>query len=510
MEIKNWIWVILTIVGLPGGMIVGWWGRKFWAAKQINTAESKLSALIQETKNKQKEMLIQAKDKAIKIIDDAKEEGESRQSELKHSQSRMEKRENLFDQKLLNLEEKQQKLFEQANKLEAAKKEIIKIKDEQIAKLEKIAQLTKDEAKKVLLDNTERGIKDELVQRISKLQRESNEALERESKDILSRVILRCAAPHTAETTTTVVNLPSDEMKGRIIGREGRNIKTLEQLTGVEIIVDDTPEAIVISGFSPIRRHLAKRTLDKLIQDGRIHPARIEETIEVAKKELALDIKKAGEEAAYEVGIAGLDPKLLQIIGRLKYRTSYGQNNLRHAIEVAHLSALLAEELGANVALAKKGGFFHDIGKAVDHEVQGTHPEIGRDIAKKFGLSQEIINCIAYHHEDEPPSLEALIVKIADAISGARPGARKDTYEDYLQRLSELEDLTKTFDGVEKAYAIQAGREVRVFVIPDKIDDLQAVKLAKEIATKIEEELKYPGEIKVNVIRETRITEYAR
>lgn len=507
---ESFVWVILTAVGLPGGMLVGWWGRKFWAAKQIDTAEAKLQQLIQDTKSKRKELLIEAKDKGMQIVEEAKNEAEDRRKELRDLQQRLENREGLFDKKLITLEEQQQKLTERTQRIESVKQEILKIKDQQIEKLQRIAELTKDEAKKVLLDNTERDMKDELLHRIRKLQHESNEELEREAKDMLSRAVQRCATSHTAETTTTVVNLPSDEMKGRIIGREGRNIKTLEQLTGVEIIVDDTPEAIIISGFSPIRRHLAKRTLDKLIQDGRIHPARIEETIEAAKKELAKDIKKAGEEAAYEVGIAGLDPKLLQIVGRLKYRTSYGQNNLRHSIEVAHLAALLAEDLGADVALAKKGGFLHDIGKAVDHEVQGTHPEIGKDIGKKFGLSKTVIECIAYHHEDEPPSLEALIVKVADAISGARPGARKDTYEHYLQRLDELEGLAKSFDGIEKAYAIQAGREIRVFVAPDNVDDLQAVKLAKDIAGKIEQELKYPGEIKVNVIREKRIIEYAR
>ncbi len=507
---ESFIWVILTVVGLPGGMLVGWWGRKFWAAKQIDTAEAKLHQLIQDTKGKQQDILLKAKDKSNHIIDEAKKEADSRRQEIQHLQQRLEKRETLFDQKLMSLEEKQQKIIDKANRLESAKKEILKIKDEQMAKLQKIAELTKEEAKTVLLDNTERDMKDELLNRITKLQHQATDVLERESKDILSRVIQRTAAAHTAETTTTVVHLPSDEMKGRIIGREGRNIKTLEQKTGVEIIVDDTPEAIVISGFSPIRRHLAKRALDLLIEDGRIHPARIEEMIEKAKKELALDIKKAGEEAAYEVGIAGLDPKLLQIIGRLKYRTSYGQNNLRHSIEVAHLSALLAEELGADVAIAKKGGFLHDIGKAVDHEVQGTHPEIGRDIGRKFQLSKEVINCIELHHEDEPPTLESVIVKVADAISGARPGARKDTYEQYLQRLEELESLAKSFDGIDKAYAIQAGREVRVFVTPEQIDDIQAMKLAKDIAAKIEQDLKYPGEIKVNVIREKRVIEYAR
>ena len=504
------IWVILTFVGLPGGMIVGWWGRKFWAAKQIDTAEAKLQNLINETKNKQKELLIQAKDQSIKIIDDAKREANERRKEGLRIQERVEKREALFDKKLMEFEEKQHRLYEKAEKLESVKSEINKIKEEQLAKLEKIAQMTKQEAQKVIIDNTEREMGEELLQRIKKLQKESNEELDKEAKNILSSVIQRCATSHTAETTTTVINIPSDEMKGRIIGREGRNIKTIEQLTGVEIIVDDTPETIIISGFSPIRRHLAKRALDKLIQDGRIHPAKIEEAVQEAKKDLALDIKEAGEEAAYEVGIAGLDPKLIQIIGRLKYRTSYGQNILRHSIEVANLSALLAEDLGADVAMAKKGGFLHDIGKAVDQEIQGTHPEIGRDIGKKFGLSEEVIKCIEFHHEDQPPTLESLIVKVADAISGSRPGARKDTYEQYLQRLTELENIAKSFEGIEKSYAIQAGREVRVFVIPEKIDDLQAMKLAKDISKKIEEELKYPGEIKVNVIRETRVTEYAR
>ncbi|MDP2684634.1 MAG: ribonuclease Y [bacterium] len=504
------IWILIAVVGTGGGMLVGWIGRKSWASKQIETAEARLQLLIQDAKNKQKELMIEAKDQGMKILDKAKSEAEDERKELRHIQGRLEKRENLFDQKLINLEEKQQQIYDKNARLEQAKKEILKIKEQQMEKLEKVAALTKEEAKVVLLNNAETDIKDELVQRIKKVQATTNEELEQESKNLLSKVIQRVASPHTAETTTTVVHLPSDEMKGRIIGREGRNIKTLEQLTGVEIIVDDTPEAIVISGFSPIRRHLAKRTLEKLIQDGRIHPGRIEETIEIAKKELALDMKKSGEEAAYEVGIAGLDPKLVQIVGRLKYRTSYGQNILRHSVEVANLSALLAQELGANVADAKKGGFLHDIGKAVDHEIQGTHPEIGKDIGKKFGLSENVINCIAYHHEDDLPTIETLIVKVADAISGARPGARKDTYENYLQRLNELEDVAKSFEGVEKTYAIQAGREVRVFVIPEQVDDLGAVKLAKSIAKKIEEELKYPGEIKVNVIRENRVIEYAR
>lgn len=492
------------------GTAAGYFLRKLLAKRLAGSVEEKAEKLLAETKTKQRELLLQARDKAIQVIDNAKKEEEERRLELQAAQKRLEKRESLFDQKLLDLQEKQQKLYDRANQIEKVKAEIQKIKEDQLARLEQIAGLNREEAKQLLLDKTEKNIQAELVNRINKLERESSEVLDKKARDLLSLAIERCASSHATEITTTTVALPSDEMKGRIIGREGRNIKAIEQLTGTEIIVDDTPEAITVSGFSPIRRHVAKRAIEKLILDGRIHPGRIEEAVEQAKKDLAIDIKKAGEEAVYELGVAGLDPKLVQILGRLKYRTSFGQNALKHSVEVAHLSALLAEELGANVTVAKKAGLLHDIGKAVDHEVTGTHPEIGKDIAKKFNLPEEIIIPIATHHEDAPPTLEAVIVKVADAISGARPGARKDTYEQYLQRLEDLEKVATSFDGIEKAYAIQAGREIRVFVAPDKIDDLAALKLAQAIAKKIEEELKYPGEIKVNVIREKRIVEYAR
>jgi ribonuclease Y len=501
------LWLAATLIA---GMAAGYFLRKLLAKRLAGSVEEKAEKLLAETKTKQRDLLLQARDKAIKIIDDAKHEEEERRQELLAAQKRLEKRESLFDQKLLDLQEKQQKLYDRANQIEKVKAEIQKIKEDQLARLEQIAGFNREEAKQLLFDKTEKTIQGELVNRINKLERESSEVLDKKARDLLSLAIERCASSHATEITTTTVSLPSDEMKGRIIGREGRNIKAIEQLTGTEIIVDDTPEAITVSGFSPIRRHVAKKAIEKLILDGRIHPGRIEEAVEQAKKELAIDIKKAGEEAVYELGVAGLDPKLVQILGRLKYRTSFGQNALKHSIEVAHLSALLAEELGANVSVAKKAGLLHDIGKAVDHEVTGTHPEIGRDIAKKFNLPEEIIIPIATHHEDAPPTLEAVIVKVADAISGARPGARKDTYEQYLQRLEDLEKVATSFDGIEKAYAIQAGREIRVFVSPDKIDDLAALKLAQAIAKKIEEELKYPGEIKVNVIREKRIIEYAR
>lgn len=498
--------VILAIVGF----FIGYWFRKQSAISKIKTSEEKAEKLINEAKTKQNEVLMKAQEKALTIIKEAKDEEEKRRQDINNLQNRLEKRETVFSQKLLELQEKQQQLYDKVNRVEEVKEKIKKIKEEQLEKLSTIAQMTKEEAREVLMKNVEEQTREDLISRINKLEKESTETLEEKGRDLIAQTVQRLASSCTAEITTTSVDLPSDEMKGRIIGREGRNIKVIEQLTGTEIIVDDTPNVITISGYSLIRRHVAKRALDHLILDGRIHPTKIEAAIETARKELALDIKKAGEEALYEIGIAGFDPKLVQIIGRLKYRTSYGQNALQHSMEVAHLSALLAEELGADVTLAKKGGLLHDIGKAVDHEVQGTHPEIGANIAKKFNLSQEIIDPIETHHDDKPRGLISVIVKAADAISSARPGARHDSYERYIQRLEELEKIASSFEGVEKTYAIQAGREVRVFVMPEQIDDLKAHSMARDIAKKIEEELKYPGEIKVNVIREMRVTEFAR
>ncbi len=500
------IGVVLAIVGF----FVGYWIRKKTTKSRIKSSEAKAEKLISEAKAKQAEILLHAEEKALVTIKEAKQEEEKRRQDINNLQARLEKRENVFSQKLLELQEKQQQLYDKVGKVEEVKEKINKIKEEQLEKLGKIAKMTKDEAREVLMRNVEEQTKDDLMSRINKLEKESAEVLEEKGRDLISQAIQRLASSCTAELTTTNVDIPNDEMKGRIIGREGRNIKVIEQLTGTEIIVDDTPNAITISGYSLIRRHVAKRALDRLILDGRIHPTKIEEAIEEARKELALDIKKAGEESLYEIGITGFDPKLVQIIGRLKYRTSYGQNALQHSMEVAHLSALLAEELGADVTLAKKGGLLHDIGKAVDHEVQGTHPEIGRNIAKKFGLPEEIIAPIETHHDDKPRGLISVIVKTADAISSARPGARHDTYERYIQRLEELEKIASSFEGIEKSYAIQAGREVRVFVTPEEVDDLKAHNLARDIAKKIEDELKYPGEVKVNVIREMRVTEYAR
>lgn len=504
------LYAIIFGVAAIIGIFIGYQIRKRVAQTEADSLEAKMQAHVEEAKSKAREIQLQAKDKALAIIDQAKQEEDQRRQELKEQQRRLEKRETLFDQKLLDLENKHGKLQDKAQKLEAIKQEIQKIKDTQVAKLESIAQMNREQAQKVLLENVEKNMEETLMNRVKKIQEENSIELENLANQKLANVIQRCSISHATESTTTVVDLPSEEMKGRIIGREGRNIRSIEQLTGIEIVVDDTPQVITISGFSPIRRHVAKKALEKLILDGRIHPAKIEAAIEEAKKEIAIEIDKAGKDACYDLGIAGLDPKLVQIVGRLKYRTSYGQNVLQHSIEVAHLSTLLAEELGANVTICKKAGFLHDIGKAVDHEIQGTHPEIGRDIAKKFNLPEEIIIPILEHHEDNPSTLEAVIVKVADAISGARPGARKDTYERYLQRLEELENIATRIEGVDKSYAIQAGREVRVFVEPDKLSDIESQKAAEKIAKDIENELKYPGEIKVTVIRENRIIEYAR
>lgn len=500
----------IIIAGFIFGVGLGYYLRKIWAIRRKDTIEARIEALINQAKAKQKQILLDTNDKALKMIEDAKQDTRIKEQEIVHSKKRLENREALFDQKILDIESKKQEILEKIDRVEKIKIEVKKIRDEQTKKLEKVARLTRKEAKKVLLVNVENDMKDDLVNRMRKLSYLASEEVEKEARKIIIGALERCASPSVAEMSTSVVDLPSDEMKGRIIGKEGRNIKAFELATGVEIIVDDTPQAITLSCFSPIRRQVAKIALEKLILDGRIQPTRIEEAIDNAKKELAIEIKKAGEDALYNLGITGIDPKLVQVLGRLKYRTSYGQNILHHSIEVANLSMLLADQLGADVSIAKKGGLFHDIGKAVDHEIEGVHTQIGYDILKKFKFSEEIAYICIGHHEDAPKTIESIIVKVADAISGARPGARKDTYEKYIQRLGELENIASDFQGVEKAFAIQAGREIRIFVIPDKINDYEQIKLAKEIAKKIEGELKYPGEIKVNVIREKRVIEYAR
>jgi ribonucrease Y len=488
---------IAGAVGVLPGLLAGYLIRKNVGKRAVASAEAQAARTLENAKQKTRELVLQSKDKAFSIIEEAKATEEKRRKELLGKEDRLEQRAAKFDQKILDLESRQTELEDSRKKNEEVRKELGDIRAEQIEKLEKIAGLSHEDAKKVLLEYVEKNAEEDLVHRMRKLEATSQDELERRAKDMLTTVIQRCAASHAVDVTTTTVDIPSDEMKGRIIGKEGRNIKALEQLTGVEIIVDDSPKMITVSGFSSIRRQVAKRALEKLVLDGRIHPARIEAVVLEAKQDLTLDIKKAGENALYDLGITGIDPKLVIILGRLKYRTSFGQNVLQHSMEVAHLARLLAEELGQDPIAAKKGGLFHDIGKAVDHEVQGTHTELGYAILKKFNITEEVAYPALSHHDDSPNSLVAQIVKAADAISAARPGARKDTLEQYIQRLSDIENVANAFAGVDKSYAIQAGREVRVFVSPENIDDLAAHQLARDIAKKIEAELQYPGEIKV-------------
>lgn len=506
------LFALVALGGLLLGVFGGYVIRKTVAKGNIHSAEAKAESMIAEAKAKQQEVLLKAKEKAITIIDEAKKEEADRRRENQNTQKRLEKREGLFDQKVLELESKKTQLDEKTKRVEEVKNQIREIREQEKAKLQEVAGMSKEQAQERLFEAVERDQQEALMSRVRKLEQTTEEEIERQSRKLISLAITRYASSQATDTTTTSVELPSDEMKGRIIGKEGRNIKALEQLTGCEIIVDDTPEMITISGFSPIRRQVAKRALDILIKDGRIHPARIEDAVQEAKKGLALEIKKAGEDALYELGIAvsSVDPKLVSILGRLRFRSSYGQNVLQHSIEVAQISALIAEELGADIAVCRKGGLFHDIGKAVDHDMQGAHPEIGYNILKKFGFPEEICYQSIAHHEDRPKTIEGAIIKAADAISGARPGARKQTLEQFIQRMEELETTAASFPGVDKAYAIQAGREVRVFVSPQQIDDFNAYKLAKDIAEKIEGELQYPGEVKVTLIRETRVIEYAK
>jgi ribonucrease Y len=410
-----------------------------------------------------------------------------------------------------SLEKREEGLTRREGELEKGQEKITELYAKQLAELERLSGLTSEEARNLLLANIEDEIKHESAMMIKEIESQAKEEADKRAREIISFAIQRCAADHVAETTVSVVTLPSDEMKGRIIGREGRNIRTLETLTGIDLIIDDTPEAVILSGFDPVRREVARITLEKLIQDGRIHPARIEEMVEKAQKEVEARIKEAGEQATFETGVHGLHPEIVKLLGRLKYRTSYGQNVLKHSIEVCHLAGIMAAELGADIKLAKRAGLLHDIGKAVDHEVEGPHVTIGADIAKKYRESAEVVHAIAAHHGDEEPkTVEAVLVQAGDAVSAARPGARRETLESYLKRLTRLEEIATSFEGVEKCFAIQAGREIRIMVKPDKVDDLASVRLARDIVKRIENELEYPGQIKVTTIRETRAVDYAK
>ncbi|PIP27481.1 MAG: ribonuclease Y [Candidatus Moranbacteria bacterium CG23_combo_of_CG06-09_8_20_14_all_39_10] len=503
--------IVIGALSLVIGLSAGYFVRQAIAKKQLTTAEGKASKAVEEAEKKSQEILIEAKSKAVTIFEEAKKKELEREKQIIRSEERLEKREVSIDNKMDEIERGRAMLEKKAEEIRQIRREVGETRKQELKRLEKIAGFSKEDAKKVLLQLTEEENRDIIAKKIKDMEATGQEELNKKAKDIMTSAIQKYAGSHSAEVTTSTVSIPSDEVKGRIIGREGRNIKALERLTGIEIIVDDTPEAIVISGFDPIRREIAKIAIEKLVGDGRIHPTKIEEAVEYAKQEINNKIREAGEAAVYDVGIAGLEPRLVQILGRLRYRTSYGQNALLHSLEVAHLSGALASELGADVAIAKKAGLLHDIGKAIDHEVEGTHVEIGIKILQKFNIGKEIIDAMKPHHEDYPfETPESMIIAAADAISASRPGARKDTLENYLKRLGELEDVVNSFEEVEKSYAIQAGREIRVFVKPDKTDDLGAIKLARAIADKIEKELKYPGEIKVNVIRETRALEVAR
>lgn len=505
------MFLVFSVIFLILGLVVGYYVRQSIAKKQLNTAEGRAATIVEEAKQKYKEETLNAKNKAVEILEEAKKKEKEREDQIRKMEQRLEKREEMIDGKMEELDKGRDTLEKKAQEVRAIKKEAEEIRQREMERLEKIAGLNKEQAKKVLLQLTEDEYKDALLEKIKKVEKEGVEEMKKKAQNIIVQVIQKYAGAHTAEMTTSTVSIPSDEIKGKIIGREGRNIKTLEKLTGAEIIVDDTPEAIVVSSFDPVRREITKIALLKLIEDGRIHPTRIEEAVVYAKGEIDNKIREAGEAATYDLGIAGLDPKLIYLIGRLRYRTSFGQNVLIHSMEVAHLSGALANELGADVAVAKKAGLLHDIGKSVDHEIQGTHVKIGIKILEKFNVDKAVIDAMKSHHEEYPfGTAESFIVAAADAISASRPGARKDTLENYLKRLEELEDIVNSFEAVSKTYAIQAGREVRVFVDSEKVDDYGAAKLAKEIAGKIEDELKYPGEIKVNVLRETRSIEYAR
>ena len=503
--------MIPVLIAFSAGATIGYFGRQFLAQKQVESAEAKVKRIFTDAKDEAAEILLKAKNSAVKTLDDAKQEEAEKSRQIIRSEQRLDKKEEALDKKTEEIEKQKTVLQNKGSQIMKIKEDVDRIKEEQIEKLEKIAEINKEEAKEIIINKAEEDNKEELVKKMEQLKEEGADELKKKANEIIVQSIQKYSGAHTSEITTSTVSLASDEMKGRIIGREGRNIKSLESLTGVEIIIDDTPQTITISGFDPIRRQVAKLSLEKLMADGRIHPARIEEVVEEVKKEIVERVKESGQLAISNVGIVGFSPKLVHLLGRLKFRTSYGQNVLIHSLEVAHLSASIASEVGADVTIAKKAGLLHDIGKAVDHEIQGTHVEIGRNILKKFGMSDEIIIAMQSHHEDYPyESTEAIIIKVADAISASRPGARKDTLENYLKRLKELEDIANEFEEVEKSYAIQAGREIRVLVTPEKIDDLGALKLSRKIADQIEDSLNYPGEIKVHVIRETRAVEYAR
>ena len=503
--------LISIVIGIAVGMVL----RKKVAESKIQGAEQEAKRLVDlakvEAENMKKEEIIKAKEEIMKSRNELDQEIKERRSEVQRQESRMIQKEENIDRRSENLEKKEKELEREYQSLEGQKQEIAEIKDKQTQELQKIASLTKEEAKQYLLAEMEKQISTEKAKLIRELNQKAKEESNKNAREIISYAVQKCAADHTSETTVSIVTLPSDEMKGRIIGREGRNIKALETLTGIDLIIDDTPEAVILSGFDPLRREVARIALQNLIDDGRIHPAKIEEMVEKAKEELAQTIKEEGERAILEAGVNNLHPDLVRLLGKLKYRTSYGQNVLSHSIEVSNLARIMAEELGLDAKRARRAGLLHDIGKALDHDMEGTHVQIGVDVLKKYKENPLVINAVEAHHGDvEPQTMEAVLVQAADAISASRPGARRETLEAYIKRLESLESIADSFEGVEKSFAIQAGREVRIIVKPDRITDDQMTVLARDVSKRIEDEMDYPGQIKVNVIREKRVVDYAK
>ncbi|WP_413228401.1 ribonuclease Y [Clostridium sp. CS001] len=518
MDAKNQMMIVIVsaiLVVVLVGIFVVIYTRKNISQANISKAEKEAKRILDESEKeaetKKKEAILEAKEEVHRLRTDLEKESRERRNEVQRLERRNIQREESLDKKGDVLERKEENLNKKQQGIEELEASVQDLYTKQREELERLSELTSEEAKQVLLDEIRKEIKHDAAIMIKEIETKAKEEADKKAREIITYAIQRCAADHVAETTVHVVSLPNDEMKGRIIGREGRNIRTLETLTGVDLIIDDTPEAVILSAFDPIRREVARIALEKLIVDGRIHPARIEEMVEKAKKEVDSDIREEGEQATFETGVHGLHSEIIRLLGRLKYRTSYGQNVLKHSIEVSYLAGLMASELGIDPTLAKRCGLLHDIGKAVDHEVEGPHALIGAEIAKKYHESPVVVNAIGAHHGDmELLSLEAILVQAADAISAARPGARRETLEAYIKRLEKLEEIANSYEGVEKSYAIQAGREVRIIIKPDIIDDAGAIEMARNLVKRIENELEYPGQIKVNVIRETRAIDYAK